>query len=233
MNKGYFRHIITISSILLAFCACSDDNDFVYPNMITELAEMKTGKDGNIQSLVVDNGTCYEIQNKDKYDGLIKDSTYRVLASYVQLDEENKSLVEIKTIRLTNSSYPIKREKVKQIATDPVELQSIWTSGNYLNVYVISKVKDIQHIYRFIEDSITTSNGRKTLHISLLHQRNNDIEGYNRTVYLSVPLYPYHQTFSRTDSVSSTLNTSLTEVTTSGSQKWFTAIQRHFSLPVV
>ena len=130
MNKGYFRHIITISSILLAFCACSDDNDFVYPNMITELAEMKTGKDGNIQSLVVDNGTCYEIQNKDKYDGLIKDSTYRVLASYVQLDEENKSLVEIKTIRLTNSSYPIKREKVKQIATDPVELQSIWTSGN-------------------------------------------------------------------------------------------------------
>ena len=207
MNKGYFRHIITISSILLAFCACSDDNDFVYPNMITELAEMKTGKDGNIQSLVVDNGTCYEIQNKDKYDGLIKDSTYRVLASYVQLDEENKSLVEIKTIRLTNSSYPIKREKVKQIATDPVELQSIWTSGNYLNVYVISKVKDIQHIYRFIEDSITTSNGRKTLHISLLHQRNNDIEGYNRTIYLSVPLYPYHQTFSRTDSVSSTLNT--------------------------
>ncbi len=207
MNKGYFRHIITISSILLAFCACSDDNDFVYPNMITELAEMKTGKDGNIQSLVVDNGICYEIQNKDKYDGLIKDSTYRVLASYVQVDDENKSLVEIKTIRLTYSSYPIKREKVKQIATDPVELQSIWTSGNYLNVYVISKVKDIQHIYRFIEDSITTSNGRKTLHLSLLHQRNNDIEGYNRTVYLSVPLYPYHQTFSRNDSVSFTLNT--------------------------
>ena len=222
MKKGILRHIAGALT-LLAFmvCACSEDNDYVYPNLITELGEMTTASDGNIQALVIDNGTSYEFQNKDKYIGLTKDSLSRVLASYVQVEGADKELVEIKSIRLPISSYPVKREKIKQMSTDPVELQSIWTSGNYLNVYVNSKVKDVIHVYRFVEDSITASNGRKVLHLSLFHQRNNDIEGYNRTVYLSVPLYPYQQQFTRDDSVSFTLNT------------YHGVIKRTFSFPIL
>ena len=221
MNRT-LRHIVMLLFLItFGLCSCGEDNDFVYPNLITELGEMRTDKDGNIQTLSIDNGTTFDIQNKDKYSGLIKDSLYRVLASYVQV-EDGSNQIEIKSIRLAVSSKPIKRDMLKNVETDPVELQSIWTSGNYLNVYVISKVKDIPHVYRFVEDSITSSDGHKTLHLTLLHQRNNDIEGYNRTVYLSVPLYPYQQSFTRQDSVSFSLNTY---------QKGF--IRRTFPFPIL
>ena len=54
--KRIFRHIVIFGLIIFGLCSCSEDNDFVYPNLITELGEMRTDKNGNIQTLAIDNG---------------------------------------------------------------------------------------------------------------------------------------------------------------------------------
>mgnify|MGYP000508053380 FL=1 len=78
-----------------------------------------------------------------------------------------------------------------RIKTDPVAIQSIWRGGNYLNLILQVKVKDQKHGYHFIENKLENKDGEQTLYLTLYHDRNNDIEGFNRKVYLSVPLWAY------------------------------------------
>ena len=63
--------------------------------------------------------------------------------------------------------------------------------GNYLNLILQVKVKDQKHGYHFIENKLENKDGEQTLYLTLYHDRNNDIEGFNRKVYLSVPLWAY------------------------------------------
>ena len=157
-----------LTSLLLG--ACGED-DYVYPNVLTE----------------------WRIQSRTGLDGLAPDTTYRTVTMYAPLtdSEEAEKEAMLYNTQLVISPVPLSESKFKEIKTDPVAIQSIWRGGNYLNLILQVKVKDQKHGYHFIENKLENKDGEQTLYLTLYHDRNNDIEGFNRKVYLSVPLWAY------------------------------------------
>ena len=108
-----------------------------------------------------------------------------------KLAEKAEKEAMLYNTQLVISPVPLSESKFKEIKTDPVAIQSIWRGGNYLNLILQVKVKDQKHGYHFIENKLENKDGEQTLYLTLYHDRNNDIEGFNRKVYLSVPLWAY------------------------------------------
>ncbi|MCE2616820.1 NigD1/NigD2 family lipoprotein [Phocaeicola oris] len=199
------KRLFLYISLCTMLAACSHETDYIYPNLITEILDMTTDSNGTASTLIKDNGTIFCINNTMKIDGLSPDSTFRILAKYAIND--NNGCTVYSTIRCI-SPYPIPREKFKMTPTDPVTFQSGWVSGNYLNASIVVRMKEQLHSYHFIQDSITSqTDGHKSLYLTLLHFKNNDVEGYNKTIYLSVPLYYYKNILNQGDKVYFSVNT--------------------------
>lgn len=195
---------IALCSVLIA---CSNESDYVYPDLITEILDMATDSDGTASALIKDDGTTFSINNTTKIDALSPDTIYRVLAKYAADTSTNNGCIVYSTTRCI-SSYPIPREKFSMTPTDPVTFQSGWISGNFLNASIVVQVKEQLHAYYFIQDSITNqADGHKSLYLTLLHFRNNDVEGYNKTIYLSVPLHYYEKELNQGDKIYFSVNT--------------------------
>ena len=160
-----------LTSLLLG--ACGED-DYVYPNVLTDMIDLKTDHTGTGRYLITDEGTEWRIQSRTGLDGLAPDKEAMLYNT-----------------QLVISPVPLSESKFKEIKTDPVAIQSIWRGGNYLNLILQVKVKDQKHGYHFIENKLENKDGEQTLYLTLYHDRNNDIEGFNRKVYLSVPLWAY------------------------------------------
>lgn len=174
----------------LLLSACSDD-DYVYPNVLTDMTDLRTDHTGTGQYLITDDGTTWRIQARTGLDGLAPDTTYRTVTMYEPLaGTETKEAILYNT-RQAISPIPRPEATFKEIKTDPVAIQSIWRAGNYLNLILLVKAKDQQHSYHFIENKLESQDGVQTLHLTLYHDRGQDTEGFNRKVYLSVPLWAY------------------------------------------
>lgn len=194
---------LTILSFIfpLLLSACSDD-DYVYPSVLTEMIDLQTDDTGTARYLITDEGTEWRIQSRTGLDGLVPDTTYRTVTMYAPLtgsgsteaagatDAAGKEAILYNT-QLVASPIPLPATKFKEIKTDPVAIQSLWRGGDYLNMILQVKAKDQKHGYHFIEDKLEEKDGVRTLYLTLYHDRNNDIEGFNRKVYLSVPLWAY------------------------------------------
>lgn len=179
-----------LTSLLLG--ACGED-DYVYPNVLTDMIDLKTDHTGTGRYLITNEGTEWRIQSRTGLDGLAPDTTYRTVTMYAPLtdSEEAEKEAMLYNTQLVISPVPLSESKFKEIKTDPVAIQSIWRGGNYLNLILQVKVKDQKHGYHFIENKLENKDGEQTLYLTLYHDRNNDIEGFNRKVYLSVPLWAY------------------------------------------
>ncbi|GFH98228.1 hypothetical protein IMSAGC004_00617 [Bacteroidaceae bacterium] len=187
------RKIVILSFLApLLLGACGED-DYVYPNVLTDMIDLKTDHTGTGRYLITDEGTEWRIQSRTGLDGLAPDTTYRTVTMYAPLTapEETEKEAMLYNTQLVISPVPLPESKFKEIKTDPVAIQSIWRGSDYLNLILQVKVKDQRHSYHFIENKLESKDGEQTLHLTLYHDRNNDIEGFNRKVYLSVPLWAY------------------------------------------
>lgn len=187
------KKFIALSLLVpLFFGACSDD-DYIYPNVLTDMTDLRTDHTGTARYLITDDGTEWHIQPRTGLDGLAPDTTYRTVTMYEPLTKQegkDKEAILYNTQQVI-SLVPQPESAFKEIKTDPVAIQSIWRAGNYLNLILQVKVKDKKHSYHFIENKLEIHEEKQTLHLTLYHDRNNDIEGFNQKVYLSVPLWTY------------------------------------------
>lgn len=192
----------------LLLCACSDD-DYVYPNVLTDMVDLKTDDTGTVRYLITDQGNEWRIQSRTGLDGLAPDTLYRTVTMYAPLTESDAAEKEamLYNTQLVLSPIPLPEAKFKEVKTDPVEIQSIWRSGKYLNLILQVKAKDQQHGYHFIENKRESKNGKQILYLTFYHDRNNDIEGFNRKVYLSVPLWAYSDVLHKGDKIVFNINT--------------------------
>jgi hypothetical protein len=192
--------------LALTLAACSGDDDYEYPSVVTRFVEVSTDSEGTCHSLTTDEGRVWPIHQRTGLDGLTPDSVYRTVSMYEPLDNGE---VQLWTLQKAISPYPKPLDEFKQVCTDPVELTSIWRGGSYLNVVVKAMVKDQAHAYHFVDLGILTdeADGHRTLQLMLYHDRNNDMEGFTRTVYLSVPLAGYAGQLQAGDSICFALNT--------------------------
>ena len=201
--KTYLKAIyIFLSAALLSACG---KEDYVYPNLITEMTCLKTDAKGFGTQIVTDQGIVWHLQEGNRPDSLTADSTYRVVSRFAPINEtEAQAYAFWKVI----APLPKPAEAYDIIHTDPVSIQSIWRSGDYLNMVLHIKVKDQEHELSFIENGITSGNdGTQTLMLTLFHDRKGDVEGFDQKFYLSVPLWHYQDKLNKGDQIVFQLNT--------------------------
>ena len=202
MKKLLKTICIFLSAVLLTACG---KEDYVYPNLITEMACLKTDGNGIGTQIVTDQGIVWHLQEGNRPDSLTADSTYRVVSRFAPINEtEAQAYAFWKVI----APLPKPAEAYDIIHTDPVSIQSIWRSGDYLNMVLHIKVKDQEHELSFIENGITSGNdGTQTLMLTLFHDRKGDVEGFDQKFYLSVPLWHYQDKLNKGDQIVFQLNT--------------------------
>ena len=184
--------------------ACGED-EYVFPDLVTEFSCLKTDDKGFGTQIITDEGKTWNLQENNRPNKLTPDSTYRVVSRYAPIDETYATAYSFWQV---TSPIPQPESMYETISTDPVSVQSIWRSGDYLNLILQIMVKDQKHELSFIENGITTNeDGSQTLTLTLSHDRNDDVEGFNEKHYLSVPLWHYQDKLNKGDHIVFNLNT--------------------------
>ena len=184
--------------------ACGED-EYVYPDLITEFSCLTTDAKGFGTQIITDEGKTWNLKEGNRPNKLTPDSTYRVVSRFAPIDDTYATAYSFwKAI----SPIPQPENMYETIHTDPVSIQSIWKSGNYLNLILQINVKEKQHELSFIDHGIVTNeDGTQTLTLTLFHDRKDDVEGFDEKHYLSVPLWYYQENLKQGDHIVIHLNT--------------------------
>ena len=190
------RYFILFAVVLLTACG---EEEYVFPGLITEMSCLKTNAEGFGVQIITDNGTVWNLKEGNRPDSLTADSVYRVVSRFAPVaDSEAVAYSFWKVI----SPLPKPESEYESIHLDPVDIQSIWQSGDYLNMVLQVMVKDKEHELSFIDNGITSNaNGTQTLHLTLYHHRKDDVEGFMQKYYLSVPLWHYQGKLNKGDTI--------------------------------
>lgn len=196
---------------LLFLGACKED-EYVYPNVISTFIDVTTDTSGTLQDLITDKGETLQILNREGLDGLTPDSTYRTVSIYEpkETDTQGNATALLYSCQLIIAVKPVTANKLPDgiAKTDPLNIQSVWKSGNYLNLILLPMAKEKSHIFHFIEDGITDNeDGSRTLHLTLYHNQSGDYEAFTRKSYLSIPLWAYEGRLAQGDQVILRINT--------------------------
>ena len=198
---------ILLTAILLSACG---KEDYVYPNLLTEMACLKTNDEGYGFQILTDDGTAWNLREGNRPDSLTADSTYRVICRFAPFPSNGSSEQEATAYSFQSviSPIPLPESSFKSIHTDPVSIQSIWQSKNYLNMILLIKIKEKGSKLAFVDQGISVNeDDTQTLTLMLYHNRNNDVEGYDQKYYLSVPLWHYQDKLQKGDRIEFKLNT--------------------------
>ena len=190
------RYFILFAVVLLTACG---EEEYVFPDLITEMSCLRTDSKGFGTQIITDEGTIWHLQEGSRPDSLTADSLYRVVSRFAPVaDSEAVAYSFWKVI----SPLPKPESEYESIHLDPVDIQSIWRSGDYLNMVLQVMVKDKEHELSFIDNGITSNaNGTQTLHLTLFHHRKDDVEGFMQKYYLSVPLWHYQGKLNKGDTI--------------------------------
>jgi hypothetical protein len=183
-------------------CACNDDRDSWADNYQMAFMDMMTNGSGQTYKAVNDEGETLSVINP--IGGLTNDTTYRFIVVFVR---EGNS-IRLSSYSHTISGKPFKMEEETAI-TDPVTVQSIWKTSNYINATFLIQKKTEQHVMDFIDKGVTTNNqGTRIARVQLYHDNSNDAEAFTATAYASLPLWAYRDRLERgRDSVYFIVNT--------------------------
>ncbi len=196
MNK-YISVIILTSLTMLFIQACSDDdNEEIYPPLITDLVCAEISNSGQISRIILDGGETYMVSQNIMSSK--RDTTLRCRCIYT-LEQDDITIYSIEHI------FSAKPQEHDSSVIDPVRFICAWKTANYLNLSIdIMTSGSETHTFGFRADSITTDNDIKKGYFSLLHkQPENDFMSYFDTKYISMPLHDYTDC----DSIIFTLNT--------------------------
>lgn len=201
---------------VLTVVGCKDD-EYVYPNVLTEMVDIRTDSSGKLSYLDTDTGKSYQINERSGLEGFTPDSIYRTLSIFEPISDETKDLsATLYSCQFVISVVPVAEETFKDgIKTDPLDIDRIWRSGKYINMVLDVMGKDKTHILNFVDKGIRNNDdGSKTLAITVFHSQNGDYEAFTRKAYASIPLWPYEDKLSNGDKVEITINTYKEGITT-------------------
>lgn len=191
--KPYF---ILFAVVLLTACG---EEEYVFPDLITEMSCLRTDSKGFGTQIITDEGTIWHLQEGSRPDSLTADSLYRVVSRFAPVADSEAVAYSFWEVI---SPLPKPENEYGSIHMDPVSIQSIWRSGDYLNMVLQVKVKDQEHELSFIDNGVVTNtDGSQTLTLSLFHDRKNDVEGFDQKFYLSVPLWHYQGKLNKGDAI--------------------------------
>lgn len=211
------HRLIYILLCVLFIGACKED--FSYPNVLTEFAEVQTDRDGCLKELTTDRGETFSIMKFASTTRFTADTLYRMLTVFEPI-EENPNQLLVHSAQPILSELPIPVDHFKDgIKTDPVDIQSIWRAGNYLNMILHVQTKDKPHEFHFVDKGIhpydeksngyhsQLTNGKQVLELTFYHDRKKDYEAFTSKYCFSIPLKHYEKKLKRGDIIRLHLNT--------------------------
>lgn len=200
MKRCGFRLCMILALIFSGFLLSCSDEDKKVGNLKMSFVDLLTDSEGNATTMQTDDGTKYKITNPPTH--LQPDTTYRYVAYYEQTANE----VHLSSNAPAVTGSPNTLNPADKM-TDPVQVESIWRSGKYINLVLNIKGKNGHHTIGFIDNGINSSpSGIKYLNLELYHNANNDMEAYFHNVYASCQLAHYHtQLLSGRDSIRFTI----------------------------
>lgn len=178
--------ILTVMCIVVV-ASCSDDDNNSVPSYRTDILSAITDGDTLVTDLLFDNGRSYHVASQ-RIKAMAPNAKIRCYSTFeITNDSADVKVYEIKRI----SCYtPLPADSFEVHPQDPVNVTSVWRSGDYINLCVaplVSALKDFK--YDFCIDSITDNKEKVVLHTSLLYQRaKNGNEYYTQKFYHSIPL---------------------------------------------
>lgn len=197
---------------MLCLSACQKDNneDEIYPSLITEFADLHTDQNGTGWIFNTDKGKTYVLSNPQK--GLKAKAIYRVMCGYVPTTQSagEHTYADVYTLESVTMLPTVQPCTYKE---DPIRAVSIWKAGRYLNLNLAPKTQGGTHEWGYHTDSITASATGHTYHLSLHHRQLDDPPSYSITVYASILLEELGN-FSAGDSIT------LCTLTFNGLRKW-------------
>ncbi len=190
-----FFKLFMLSGFILLFSACSNDDDYTYPSVVTELVDATSNADKTIAYIKRDNGEILYLKNQ-RIGASAADSTYRCITVYEAVkDESGKATQYAKIYQLQNifSSFPVASDRLKTHEHSPVQVYSTWQTDRYFNMnfgYLTTSVASHKFAFSIDSTTVSASTGKTIMHVSLIHQRpTTDPESYTQKSYLSLPLY--------------------------------------------
>lgn len=204
----YINIYLYLFLAILIFTACKKEDEYVYPPVITEFLSVESSSTGMVAYLHTDKGNIYTALNGDKIKGLVPDSLYRVYCIY-ELSGDKSDQATLYTLQSIVSPDPVKANQITGgVKTDPLSIQSVWRSGDYINLTLLILSQDTRkHRFHFIDNSIAMNDGSRELSLTLYHSQGGDTEAYFQVVYLSVPLRNYTNKLFPGDSILFNINT--------------------------
>ena len=186
-----WKRLCIISLCLTVFAAC-DDEEENYPSIISEFVEIQSDKDGRLFQFTTDKGQTYHITNTlTGYDPL---TIYRIICGYVPKADE-ATIYQLTTVEMLRDSTAV-------AVHDPIGAQSVWHSGEYINMQLAPLTQGGTHFWGYVIDSITPGH----LFLSLHHNQLDDPTSYTENVYASIYL-PYIAGYQNDDSITLTIET--------------------------
>lgn len=200
------KYLSFLLPCILALGGCKED-EYVYPSVLTEFINIRTDQSGTLKELITDQGETLSVQHREGLSGLTPDSIYRTVSVYERLEASEEDDAYLYSSQLILAALPLPADQFEAVKTDPLSIQSIWKSGEYINLVLLPMVKDKPHTFHFIDQGITETNGKRTLNLTVYHDRNNDMEAFTRKVYLSIPLWGYKEVLEKGDQIVVQFNT--------------------------
>lgn len=184
--KRCCRHLCTALILMLSgfLLSCSDDDGKV-GNLKLSFVDLQTDGEGNTTTMQTDDGQTFTVTNP--LTRLRPDTTYRYVVYY----ELNAGGVRLASHVAAVAGKPATLSPAERV-THPVQVESIWRSGKYINLVLNIKGKDGGHTLGFIDNGISLApSGTRYLDLQLYHNAHNDREAYFHNVYASCLLRSY------------------------------------------
>lgn len=197
---------------LLSSCEDATDDDYRYPSVRTDFACIATDGKGRIEHLLLDNGSSYPVRLTqdflEAYDDdptYKRDTLYRLLSVYELVStEQNDTVADLYALGNIISQVPTPLREDEELHQDPVYLQSIWLSGDYLNFVLEVKALNGKHSIGFVDTTPETMQGKE---FTFYHRVTDDVESYRQKLYGSIPLVPFKESLGQGDTLRFVVNT--------------------------
>ncbi|MCD7972003.1 MAG: hypothetical protein LUG18_04950 [Candidatus Azobacteroides sp.] len=190
----HYIRLIPLYSLLFFFLfslfACSDENDSTKYKFRVDLATAYKKNDSYYFELD-DGKILYPLALNETMEAQLTNNC-RVSIQYDIVEEKKNNKGEstwIKVYSLVRVSSGrillLTEENKEKVGNDPLEVESIWISGNYINFYFYIYGNTETHTLSLVYDPATNSLLSDTLKLEIRHNAFNDFEAYRKKGIIS------------------------------------------------
>lgn len=190
--------VMLIATMSVGLASCSNDGYATGDNgnsyLTADLALLHTNSSKAAYAATLDDGTLLQITNPFVTKWMEKaDTIYRALLYYDKTDDTNtqvkaRSVVQVPVMGVAKAA------DVKEMYTDPLDVESVWTAKNdtYINMSLLLKsgtASDVdarQSIGLVLEQAYTDGDGLRHAVLRMYHNQNGVPEYYTVQQYASV-----------------------------------------------